>query len=163
MFETGDKIVYTMHGAGMIHAVEKRSDEKGDVVEYFILDMLLGDMKIMIPIKNVEQVGLRHVISEEQLVDIEDVLTSRPENKMKSITWNRRFNLYLEKMKSGDIFEVAAVVRTLTVQEEDKKLSTGERRLLNTARQILLSEVMLVRSQKLEDADKWLHQFFNLN
>ena len=74
----------------MIHAVEKRSDEKGDVVEYFILDMLLGDMKIMIPIKNVEQVGLRHVISEEQLVDIEDVLTSRPENKMKSITWNRR-------------------------------------------------------------------------
>ena len=147
MFETGDKIVYPMHGAGMIHAVEKRSDEKGDVVEYFILDMLLGDMKIMIPIKNVEQVGLRHVISEEQLVDIEDVLTSRPENKM----------------KSGDIFEVAAVVRTLTVQEEDKKLSTGERRLLNTARQILLSEVMLVRSQKLEDADKWLHQFFNLN
>ena len=163
MFETGDKIVYPMHGAGMIHAVEKRSDEKGDVVEYFILDMLLGDVKIMIPIKNVEQVGLRHVISEEQLVDIEDVLTSRPENKMKSITWNRRFNLYLEKMKSGDIFEVAAVVRTLTVQEEDKKLSTGERRLLNTARQILLSEVMLVRSQKLEDADKWLHQFFNLN
>ena len=80
---------------------------------------------------------------------------------MKSITWNRRFHLYLEKMKSGDIFEVAGVVRTLAVQEEEKKLSTGERRLLNTARQILLSEVMLVRSQKLEDADRWLHKFFN--
>lgn len=161
MFETGDKIVYPMHGAGMIHSIEKRSDEKGSVVEYFILEMLLGDMKIMIPIQNVEQVGLRHVISEEQLADIEDILTSRPENTMKCITWNRRFNLYLEKMKSGDIFEVAAVVRTLTVQEEEKKLSTGERRLLNTARQILLSEVMLVRSQKLEEADKWLHKFFN--
>ena len=161
MFETGDKIVYPMHGAGMIHSIEKRSDEKGGVVEYFILEMLLGDMKIMIPIQNVEQVGLRHVISEEQLSDIEDILTSRPENTMKCITWNRRFNLYLEKMKSGDIYEVAAVVRTLTVQEEEKKLSTGERRLLNTARQILLSEVMLVRSQKLEDADRWLHKFFN--
>lgn len=161
MFETGDKIVYPMHGAGMIHSVEKRNDEKGGIVEYFIIEMLLGDMKIMIPIQNVDQVGLRHVISEEQLVDIEGILASRPENTMKSITWNRRFNLYLEKMKSGDIFEVAAVVRTLTVQEEEKKLSTGERRLLNTARQILLSEVMLVRSQKLEEADKWLHRFFN--
>jgi len=163
MFETGDKIVYPMHGAGMINSIEKRNDENGSVVEYFILEMLLGDMKIMIPIKNIEQVGLRHVISEEQLADIENVLISRPENIMKSITWNRRFNLYLEKMKSGDIFEVAGVVRTLAVQEEEKKLSTGERRLLNTARQILLSEVMLVRSQKLEEADKWLHKFFNLN
>ena len=90
MFETGDKIVYPMHGAGMINSIEKRNDENGGVVEYFILEMLLGDMKIMIPIKNIEQVGLRHVISEEQLADIENVLISRPENIMKSITWNRR-------------------------------------------------------------------------
>lgn len=161
MFDTGDKVVYPMHGAGMINSIEKRSDASGGTVEYFILEMLLGDMKIMIPKQNVGNVGLRHIISEEQLGDIEDVLTARPENTMKCITWNRRFNLYLERMKSGDIFEVAAVVRTLTVQEEEKKLSTGERRLLNTAKQILLSEVMLVRSQKLEEADKWLHNFFN--
>lgn len=161
MFDTGDKVVYPMHGAGMINSIEIRSDESGGTVEYFILEMLLGDMKIMIPKQNVGNVGLRHIISEEQLGDIEDVLTARPENTMKCITWNRRFNLYLERMKSGDIFEVAAVVRTLTVQEEEKKLSTGERRLLNTAKQILLSEVMLVRSQKLEEADKWLHKFFN--
>ncbi|NCD10317.1 MAG: CarD family transcriptional regulator [Negativicutes bacterium] len=161
MFDTGDKVVYPMHGAGMINSIEKRNDASGGTVEYFILEMLLGDMKIMIPKQNVGNVGLRHIISEEQLGDIEDVLTARPENTMKCITWNRRFNLYLERMKSGDIFEVAAVVRTLTVQEEEKKLSTGERRLLNTAKQILLSEVMLVRSQKLEEADKWLHNFFN--
>ena len=161
MFETGDKVVYPMHGAGMINSIEKREDDSGRIVEYFILEMLLGDMKIMIPITNVDQVGLRHVISEQQLHEIEEVLVSRPENTMKSITWNRRFNLYIEKLESGDVFEVASVVRTLTVQEEEKKLSTGERRLLNTARQILLSEVMLVRSQKLEDADKWLHRFFN--
>lgn len=161
MFEAGDKVVYPMHGAGMINSVEKRDDASGRVVEYFILNMLLGDMKIMIPTENVEQVGLRHVVDEKQLSDIENILTARPENTMKCITWNRRFNLYLEKMKSGDAFEVAAVVRTLAVQEEDKKLSTGERRLLNTAKQILLSEVMLVRSQKLEEADSWLDKFFN--
>lgn len=161
MFEAGDKVVYPMHGAGMINAVEKRDDASGRVVEYFILNMLLGDMKIMIPTENVEQVGLRHVVDEKQLSDIENILTARPENTMKCITWNRRFNLYLDKMKSGDALEVAAVVRTLAVQEEDKKLSTGERRLLNTAKQILLSEVMLVRSQKLEEADSWLHKFFN--
>lgn len=77
---------------------------------------------------------------------VEEVLKARPENRMKRITWNRRYNMYIDKMKTGSIFEVADVVRTLAVQEEDKKLSTGERRLLSTAKQILLSEVMLVES-----------------
>ncbi|HIU63825.1 MAG TPA: CarD family transcriptional regulator [Candidatus Avacidaminococcus intestinavium] len=160
MFETGDKVVYPMHGAGMVHSIEKRKNADGTLVEYFILEMLLGDMRIMIPVENVEQVGLRHVINEQELKELEKILTSRPENEMKSITWNRRFNLYLDKMKSGDSFEVACVVRTLAVQEEEKKLSTGERRLLNMAKQILLSEIMLVRSQKLEEADEWLNKFF---
>ncbi|MEG1159794.1 MAG: CarD family transcriptional regulator, partial [Acidaminococcaceae bacterium] len=126
-----------------------------------ILNMLLGDMKVMIPVENVDRVGLRHVINDKQLAEIESVLEARPENTMKSITWNRRFNLYLDKMKSGDAFQVAEVVRVLTVQENSKKLSTGERRLLNTAKQILLSEIMLIRSQTTEEADAWLNKFFN--
>lgn len=161
MFVAGDKVVYPMHGAGMVHSIEKRKNAEGGMVEYYILEMLLGEMRIMIPTVNVSQVGLRHVIEENQLVDIEHILIERPENTMKSITWNRRFNLYLDKMKSGDIYEVAGVVRTLTVQEDDKKLSAGERRLLNTAKQILLSEVMLVRSQNFEEADRWLGKFFH--
>lgn len=161
MFETGDKVVYPMHGAGMIHSIEKRMNTDDTLVEYFILEMLLGEMRIMIPVGNVDQVGLRHVISAEELVKVEEILFSRPENVMKNITWNRRFNMYLEKMKTGDVFEVAAVVRTLAAQEDDKKLSTGERRLLNMAKQILLSEVMLVRSQNLEEAEEWLYKFFN--
>ena len=161
MFETGDKVVYPMHGAGMIHSIEKRMNTDDTLVEYFILEMLLGEMRIMIPVGNVDQVGLRHVISAEELVKVEEILFSRPENVMKNITWNRRFNMYLEKMKTGDVFEVAAVVRTLAAQEDDKKLSTGERRLLNMAKQILLSEVMLVRSQNLKEADEWLCKFFN--
>ncbi|MEG0798069.1 MAG: CarD family transcriptional regulator [Acidaminococcaceae bacterium] len=160
MFATGDKIVYPMHGAGVIHDIEKL-DADGTMVEYFILNMLLGDMKVMIPVENVDRVGLRHVINDKQLAEIESVLEARPENTMKSITWNRRFNLYLDKMKSGDAFQVAEVVRVLTVQENSKKLSTGERRLLNTAKQILLSEIMLIRSQTTEEADAWLNKFFN--
>ena len=134
MFAAGDKIVYPMHGAGMIKNIEKH-DMNGSSVDYFVLHMVLGDMKVMIPIDNIERVGLRHVISEDDLADVESVLKARPENVMKSITWNRRFNIYLEKMKSGDVLEVAEVVRVLVVQEEAKKLSTGERRLLNTAKQ----------------------------
>jgi hypothetical protein len=78
---------------------------------------------------------------------------------MKRITWNRRYNMYIDKMKTGSIFEVADVVRTLAVQEEDKKLSTGERRLLSTAKQILLSEVMLVESVDEEKSEAWLEKF----
>ena len=91
--------------------------------------------------------------------EVEDVLKARPENVMKKITWNRRYNLYVDKMKTGDIFQVADVVRTLSVQENDKKLSTGERRLLTTAKQILLSEVMLVESVDEQKSEAWLEQF----
>ena len=114
----------------------------------------------MIPKGNVERVGVRHIVDKKILTKVESVLKDRPENIMKTITWNRRFNMYLDKMKSGDIFEVADVVRTLAVQEDTKKLSTGERRLLNTAKQILLSEVMLVRSCDGPNSEAWLMKFF---
>ena len=91
---------------------------------------------------------------------VEKVLEERPDNYNKAITWNRRFNMYLEKMKSGNVFEVADVIRTLQVQENEKKLSTGERRLLGTARQILISEVMLVKNAEQQDIENWLNKFF---
>ena len=91
---------------------------------------------------------------------LEKVLEERPDDYNKSITWNRRFNMYLEKMKSGNVFEVADVIRTLQVQENEKKLSTGERRLLGTARQILISEVMLVKNAEQQDIENWLNKFF---
>ncbi|MEA5093218.1 RNA polymerase-binding transcription factor CarD [bioreactor metagenome] len=159
MFAIGDKVVYPMHGAGIIEEIEERNLD-GNIVEYFILQMLLGDMKVMIPKGNVERVGVRHIVDKKILTKVESVLKDRPENIMKTITWNRRFNMYLDKMKSGDIFEVADVVRTLAVQEDTKKLSTGERRLLNTAKQILLSEVMLVRSCDGPNSEAWLMKFF---
>lgn len=159
MFSVGDKVVYPMHGAGIISEIEKRNVD-GEDVDYFVLHMMHGNMKVLIPQTNLERVGVRHIVDKKVLAQVENVLKARPENTMKSITWNRRSNLYVGKMKSGDIFEVADVVRTLVVQEETKKLSMGERRLLNTAKQILLSEVMLVRSFDEMKSEAWLMKFF---
>ena len=159
MFAVGDKVVYPMHGAGVVKTIEKR-ERDGQSVDYLILAMLLGEMKGMVPVDSVERVGLRHVIENDDIDAVEKVLEERPDNYNKAITWNRRFNMYLEKMKSGNVFEVADVIRTLQVQENEKKLSTGERRLLGTARQILISEVMLVKNAEQQDIENWLNKFF---
>lgn len=159
MFAVGDKVVYPMHGAAIIKDVEKRKLD-GAVTDYFILKMLFSDMKVMIPAGNLEKVGIRHIVSKSAITKVEKVLKSRPVNHMKEITWNRRFNIYIDKLKTGDILEVADVVRTLVVQEDDKKLSTGERRLLNTAKQILLSEIMLVKKGSMEKVEAWFTTFF---
>lgn len=155
MFAVGDKVLYPMHGAAVIKNVEQKQID-GRAVNYFVLKMLLSDM---IPEVNVDKIGLRPIVNKAVLPKVEDVLKARPENKMKRITWNRRYNMYVDKMKTGDIFEVADVVRTLAVQETEKKLSAGERRLLTTAKQILLSEFMLVESVDEEKSEKWLDQF----
>jgi CarD family transcriptional regulator len=152
MFAVGDKVVYPMHGAGVVKTIEKR-ERDGQSVDYLIL-------KVMVPVDSVERVGLRHVIENDDIDAVEKVLEERPDNYNKAITWNRRFNMYLEKMKSGNVFEVADVIRTLQVQENEKKLSTGERRLLGTARQILISEVMLVKNAEQQDIENWLNKFF---
>ena len=161
MFAVGDKVVYPMHGAAIIKDVEKRKLDGADT-NYFILEMLSSDMKVMIPANNLERVGVRHIVAKSMLTKVEKVLKDRPVNHMKEITWNRLFNIYVDKLKTGDILEVADVVRTLAVQEEDKKLSTGERRLLNTAKQILLSEVMLVKKGTMEKVEDWLTKFFKI-
>ena len=155
MFTVGDKVLYPMHGAAVIRDVEQKVID-GRQIDYFVFDMLLSNMKVMVPAGNVEKVGIRPIVDKSVMPKVEEVLKARPENRMKRITWNRRYNMYIDKMKTGSIFEVADVVRTLAVQEEDKKLSTGERRLLSTAKQILLSEVMLVESVDEEKSEAWL-------
>lgn len=158
MFGVGDKVLYPMHGAAVIQDREEKQ-VNGKSVEYLVLDMLLSDMKVLIPVKNTEKIGLRPVVLQTTLPKVEEVLKARPENRMKQITWKRRYNLYVDKMKTGDIFEVADVVRTLAVQEQEKRLSAGERRLLTTAKHILLSEFMLVKDVDEKKSEEWLEQF----
>lgn len=157
MLSVGDKVVYPMHGAGVIESVEDK-EVHGENRSYFVLSMIFGDMKVMIPVNGVDNVGVRPVICEKEIGKLNEVFGFKAIDEEKHANWNRRFNMYLKKLKSGNICEVADVVRALVCQEKIKKLSTGERRLLNTAKQILLSELMLSFSCDLQKAESWLEE-----
>jgi len=148
VFNVGDKVVYPMHGAGVIEAVEER-EVLGERQKYYILRIPLGDMRVMVPLNNAREVGLRSVISEEDVKKVYEILGGA-KTKMSS-NWNRRYRANLEKIKSGDVFAVAEVVRNLAYRDREKGLSTGERRMLDNAKQLLISE--LVVAQEAEEAE----------
>lgn len=142
MFNIGDKVVYPMHGAGIIEAIEER-EILGKVKQYYILRMPIGDMKLMIPVSTVDEVGLRQVVDSETVQMVLEEL--RKQRAVSTANWNRRYRAHLEKLKTGDIFAIAEVVRNLIHRDQDKGLSTCERKMLDTARQILISELALAR------------------
>ncbi len=146
MFEIGDKVVYPMHGAGIIEGIEER-EILGEKQSYYILRFPVGDMKVMIPTANVEQIGIREVISVEEVDKVVELLSS--DQSHMSNNWNKRYRQNMEKIKSGDIYEVAEVVRNLMLRDREKGLSTAERKMLSNARQILISEIVLSK-----DADE---------
>ena len=155
MFRIGDRVVYPMHGAGVIEAVEER-EILGEKKQYYIMRLPIGDMKVMIPVDGVESVGLRQVITAEEMDQVLDVL--RAERSKMSTNWNRRYRANTEKLKTGDIFEVAEVVRNLTLRDREKGLSTGERKMLDNARQILVSELVLARDMGASQAGELLDE-----
>ncbi|MEW9124551.1 MAG: CarD family transcriptional regulator [Thermotaleaceae bacterium] len=142
MFNIGDKVVYPMHGAGIIEAIEEK-EILGKKRKYYIMKMPLGDMKVMIPLDTVEDIGIREIISvhevDQVIAVLSDDISKMPKN------WNRRYRANMDRIKSGDIYEVAAVVRNLMLRDREKGLSTGERKMLSNAKQILVSEIVLAR------------------
>ena len=154
MFGIGDKIVYPMHGAGIIEAIEEK-EVLGKKRKYYIVRMPLGNMKVMIPLQNVEEIGIREIISIEEVEQVIAVLgddiSSMPQN------WNRRYRANMEKIKSGDIYEVAMVVRNLMLRDKEKGLSTGERKMLTNAKQILISEIVLARDLEEEIVEELIN------
>ncbi len=158
LFRIGDKIVYPMHGAGVIEAIEER-EVLGEKQQYYVMKMPVGNMQVMIPLQKVSNLGIREVIDLEAL---ETVLTILSEEETDlSISWNRRFRKNMDKMKTGDIYEVARVVRDLMRREREKGLSTGERKMLDNARQILISELVLVKEIDQEQATHLLDEVVN--
>ncbi len=139
MFKIGDKVVYPMHGAGIIEAIEEK-EVLGEKRRYYILRLPVGDMKVMIPITG-KNTGLREVIKQQDVKEVMNILGK--ETTAMSGNWNRRYRANLEKIKSGDIYKVAEVVRNLFKREKEKGLSSGERKMLENARQILISELVL--------------------
>ncbi|ABZ83929.1 transcriptional regulator, card family, putative [Heliomicrobium modesticaldum Ice1] len=140
MFAIGDKVVYPMHGAGVIEAVEER-EVLGEKRLYYVLRLSLGDMRILVPSGQIAEIGLRQVIDAIEADQVMSVLQSR--KSVMSNNWHRRYRANLDKMKTGDVYAVAEVVRNLIRRNQEKGLSTGERRMLENAKQILVSELVL--------------------
>ncbi len=158
MFNVGDRVVYPMHGAGVIESIEEK-EILGATKKYYVMKMPLGEMKVLIPIDNISQVGLREVIEENQVTQVFIILQG--EQPELSSNWNRRYRTHLEKIKSGDIYEVAEVVRNLMLREREKGLSTGESKMLDTARQILISELILVQGIEQNEVKSTLDNIFD--
>lgn len=148
MYRIGDKVVYPMHGAAVIEKIEEK-EILGEKKDYYVLFFPVGGMKAMIPVEKVDDIGLREVISAQEVEKVMDILndstTSMPAN------WNKRFRANMDRIKSGDIYEVAGVVRNLMIRDRDKGLSTAERKMLNNARQILTSELVLTKEAEEKD------------
>ncbi|MDD2401478.1 MAG: CarD family transcriptional regulator [Clostridia bacterium] len=156
MFKIGDKIVYPMHGAGVIESIEDK-EILGERRSYYVLRIPMGEMKVMVPISNVESVGLRKIIGVEEVGEVFGVLQQK--DSPMSGNWNRRYRSNMEKIKSGNVYELAEVVRNLAARDKEKGLSTGEKKMLDNARQILLSELVLVKGEQEDDIKELLQKY----
>lgn len=159
MFKIGDKIVYPMHGAGIIDSVETK-EFLGEEKEYFILKMPIGNMDISIPKSNINKMNIRDVISKEEGEEILAILEEDPE--ILNLNWNVRYRKNQEVLKTGDIFKIANMVRDLVALDNDKGLSTTEKKLLNRARRIMASELVMSGSLEKNEAEKMIDESIGL-
>lgn len=150
-FKVGDKVVYPVHGVAEIVSIETR-DIGGHPLSFYMLNILENGMRMMVPTSNVEQVGMRDLVSSDEADRVFDVLKKR-EKMVESTTWNRRHREYMEKIKTGSLFEVAKVLRDLYVLKNDKELSFGERKMLDTARSLLVREISLSKGITHEEVE----------
>jgi len=153
LYEIGDKVVYPHHGAGTIVKKEER-EVLGQKREYLTIQILHNDMTVNVPSENAEKVGLRKVIDEDMVDVVLKALTGGGTQMPKN--WNRRFKHNRDKMKTGDILELAEVVRNLSLRDQEKGLSTGEKQMFVKAKKILASELMYAKGMDEEEAGAWL-------
>lgn len=140
MYHIGDRIVYPTHGAGIIEAIEER-EIMGRTESYYVMRIPSSDMTVMIPTQSCDAIGVRGVMKKEEAAKVLEAFKSTPLNE--DLNWNRRHRENLQKIKSGDIYKVMQVVKELMYRDHSKGLSTSERKMLNSSRQILISELVL--------------------
>ena len=150
MFKAGDRIVHPMHGAGVVEDIVERR-VAGVTRCYYVLHIPIGDMTVLIPTESVDNVGVRAVVdretAEKVIAGIRNLETDSVQN------WNQRYRDNMEKLRSGDLIEVSKVIKGLLVRDRVKTLSTGERRMLHSAKQILISELVLALGESSEEID----------
>lgn len=155
MFHVGDKIVHPMHGAGVVDSIVTKK-VNGVVRDYYIMKLPVGGMLVMIPTEHCAEIGVRPIVESAQA---DKVIAAIPSIEIESdANWNRRYRENMTRLKSGDLMEVARVVKGLKRRDEEKGLSTGERKMLHTARQILISEVVLSKSSSYEEVEKSINR-----
>ena len=152
-FSIGDNVVYPHHGAGQVIKKEKK-EILGESREYLTIKILHNDMTVMVPCENAGKAGLRRVIDEDTVKKVLGVLSDEVSEMPKN--WNRRFKHNRDKIKTGDIYELAEVVRNLAVREQDKGLSTGEKQMYTRAKKILASEMMYALEKTEDEAEAYL-------
>lgn len=158
MFKIGDRVVYPKHGAGTIIGIEEK-EVLGEKQKYYIIQLPIGEMTAMLPMRKAEELGVRRVISETEVNDVMDIL--KGDRSKMSLNWNRRYRANLEKIKTGDIYEVTEVVRNLTLRDQEKGLSTGEKKMLSDAKQILISELVLAKGMGESDVEAMISDIFD--
>ncbi|MGA7576934.1 MAG: CarD family transcriptional regulator [Desulfobaccales bacterium] len=146
MFQVGQLAVYPAHGVGRIESVQER-DISGTPSQFYIMRLLDSDMIIMIPTNNARNIGLRDVIDNQAVDQVYQILSSRP-TRLNNQTWNRRYRDYMDKIKTGSPFQVAEVLRDLTLLKAEKDLSFGERKMLDTAKNLLIKELSLAHEKE---------------
>jgi CarD family transcriptional regulator len=160
-FKTGDKAVYPGQGVGEVMGIE-HTEVAGQRQSFYVLRILENGMRIMIPINKVGSVGLREIISEEDVRQVYAILREK-DISVDSTTWNRRYREYMEKIKTGSVFEIAEVLRDLYLLKGDKDLSFGERKMLDTARSLLIKELSLAKGCSEDEIESDLKKIFNLS
>ena len=155
MFNIGDKVVYPRHGAGVIDGIEEK-EVLGEKCKYYVIRIALGDMRVMVPIDKMEAHGIRDITSKNKIDDIYNILSGETSCMYKN--WSKRYRENQTRIRKGDIFEISEIVKNLTVIDREKKLSTGEKRMLESARQLLISELMLILSEPYERVEEILQR-----
>lgn len=159
MFIAGDMAVYPAHGVGVIESIETQTVAGMDH-SFYVMKIIENDMKIMIPTRNSDNVGLRAIIDQDEVESVMVILRER-DIEISAQTWNRRYRDYMEKIKTGSIFEVAVVLRDLFLLSVDKDLSYGERKMMDTAKNLLVKEISLARNMDEEKTADQIEKMFS--
>jgi CarD family transcriptional regulator len=154
MFKVGDVVVYPAHGVSEVESIETR-EISGSNISFFILKVLDTEMTVMVPVSNVENVGIRQLLNDNGIDKVIEILNQRSVS-IDNQTWNRRYREYMDKIKSGSAYEIAEVLRDLNILKRGKELSFGERKMYDTAKNLLVSEISTSKKTEKKDVEMML-------
>ncbi|MFQ5328573.1 MAG: CarD family transcriptional regulator [Thermodesulfobacteriota bacterium] len=160
MFKVGDLIVYPAHGVGKITSIETK-EILGTPQEFFTIEILESGAMIMVPVDNAISVGLRKIVDKSVVTKVYAIFKEKRDGEIDSQTWNRRYREYMDKIKTGCVIEIAKVLRDIYLLKTDKELSFGERRMMDTARNLLIKEISIVKNTKEDRIERELDRLMN--